>query len=86
MATSTNIIFFIHDDRATLIDFDSALQCSNAKVLEEAFRGLEKELSDMSGRGGRVAESNSEKYDCRTNSSCMQKLQSDMVHRETVVL
>ncbi|KIL58302.1 hypothetical protein M378DRAFT_170724 [Amanita muscaria Koide BX008] len=49
--------FLIHDDRATLIDFDSALQCNNAKVLEEEFRGLEKELNDMSGRGGRVVES-----------------------------
>ncbi|KAF8338695.1 hypothetical protein F5887DRAFT_1273062 [Amanita rubescens] len=44
--------FLIHDDRATLIDFESALQCNDAKVLEEEFRGLEKELSDMSGRGG----------------------------------
>jgi tRNA A-37 threonylcarbamoyl transferase component Bud32 len=46
--------FLIHDDRATLIDFDFALQCENAKVLEEEFRGLEKQLSDTSGRGGRV--------------------------------
>jgi predicted Ser/Thr protein kinase len=46
--------FLIHDDRATLIDFDAALRCDNAKVLEEEFRGLEKELSDTSGRGGRV--------------------------------
>ena len=46
--------FLIHDDRATLIDFSEALQCDNAKVLEEEFRGLEKELSDTSGRGGRV--------------------------------
>ena len=52
MATSTNIYFFIHDERATLIDFDGALQCDNAKVLEEEFRTLEKELSDTSGRGG----------------------------------
>ena len=53
--------FLIHEDRATLIDFDGALQCNNVKVLEEEFRGLEKELSDMSGRGGRVVESSSEK-------------------------
>ena len=46
--------FLIHDDRATLIDFDSALQCDNMKVLEEEFRRLEKELSDTSGRGGQV--------------------------------
>jgi predicted Ser/Thr protein kinase len=53
--------FLIHDDRATLIDFESALQCNNAEVLEEEFRGLEKELSDMSGRGGRtVRESGAE--------------------------
>ncbi|KAF8338592.1 alpha-galactosidase A precursor [Amanita rubescens] len=51
--------FLIHDNRATLIDFDSALRCNNAKMLEEEFRGLEKELSDMSGRGGRVVESSS---------------------------
>jgi predicted Ser/Thr protein kinase len=52
--------FLIHDDRATLIDFDVALRCNDAKVLEEEFRGLEKELSDMSGRGGRVVESSTE--------------------------
>jgi len=46
--------FLIHDVQATLVDFDCALQCDNVKVLEEEFRGLEKELSDMSGRGGRV--------------------------------
>ena len=46
--------FHIHDDRATLIDFDSALQCNNVKVLEEELRRLEKELSDVSGRTGRV--------------------------------
>ena len=46
--------FLIHDDRATLIDFDHASQCDDAKVLEDEFRGIEKELSDMSGRGGRV--------------------------------
>ena len=54
--------FLIHNDRATLIDFEAAVQCNDAKVLEEEFRGLEKELSDMSGRGGcRVIESSSEK-------------------------
>ena len=53
--------FLIHDDRATLIDFEAAVQCNDAKVLEEEFRRLEKELSDMSGRGGRVVESSSEK-------------------------
>ena len=46
--------FLIHDDQAMLIDFDGALQCDNAKVLEEEFQGLEKELSDTSGRGGQV--------------------------------
>lgn len=45
--------FLIHDGRATLIDFESALQCDNAKVLEEEFRGLEKELSDTSWRGSK---------------------------------
>ena len=38
--------FLIHDDRATLIDFDCALHCDNVEVLEEEFRGLEEELSD----------------------------------------
>ena len=46
--------FLIHDDRATLIDLETASQCNDAKELEEEFRGLEKELSDMSGRGGVV--------------------------------
>ena len=48
--------FLIHDDRATLIDFDGALQCDNANVLEDEFRELEKGLSDTSGRGGRAGE------------------------------
>ena len=55
--------FLIHDDRATLIDFDCALHCDNAEVLEEKFRGLEKELNDTSGRGGRVVETGSEEWD-----------------------
>jgi tRNA A-37 threonylcarbamoyl transferase component Bud32 len=46
--------FLIHDDQATLIDFDCSLQCDNVTVLEEEFRGLEKELSDTSGRGGQM--------------------------------
>lgn len=46
--------FRIHDDRATLIEFESALECNNAKVLEEEFRGIENELSDMSVRGGTI--------------------------------
>ncbi|KAG6867139.1 hypothetical protein C0993_006393 [Termitomyces sp. T159_Od127] len=54
--------FLIHDGRATLIDFATAFQCNDAKVLEEEFRGLEEELSDMSGRGGGVMlEASSEK-------------------------
>jgi hypothetical protein len=44
--------FLIHDGRATLIDFEDALQCSNAIELEEEFRELEKALSDNSGIGG----------------------------------
>ncbi|KNZ71263.1 hypothetical protein J132_00100 [Termitomyces sp. J132] len=56
--------FLIHDDRATLIDFATAVQCNDAKVLEEEFRRLEKELTDTSGRGGCViVESSSEKSD-----------------------
>ena len=50
--------FLIHDDRVTLIDFDCASQCTDAEVLEKEFRGLEKELSDMSGRGGRTVRVN----------------------------
>ena len=51
--------FLIHDDRATLIDFECALQCNDAEVLEEEFRRLEKELSDKSGKGGKWVEGTS---------------------------
>jgi hypothetical protein len=51
--------FLIHDDRATLIDFENALQCNDADVLEEEFQRLEKELSDKSGKGGKYVEGTS---------------------------
>ena len=41
----------IHDDRVKLVDFNCASQCNDAEVLEKEFRGLEKDLSDKSGKG-----------------------------------
>ncbi|KAG6823154.1 hypothetical protein H0H92_011199 [Tricholoma furcatifolium] len=56
--------FLIHNDQATLIDFASALPCDDAIMLEEEFRDIGKELSDTSGRGGRVmVENSSENWD-----------------------
>lgn len=50
--------FLIHDGRATLIDFDNSTRDNDAKILDEKFRALQKELWDTSGRGGRTVESN----------------------------
>jgi hypothetical protein len=50
--------FLIHDGKATLIDFDNSTWCSDAQALNEEYQLLVVELSDTSGRGGRILESN----------------------------
>lgn len=49
--------FLIHDGKATLVDFDNALREANADELEAELHGLQDQLRDTSGRGGRVVES-----------------------------
>lgn len=47
----------IHDGKATLIDFDHSTLCSDEQALNEEHQLLAVELSDTSGRGGRILES-----------------------------
>ncbi len=73
---------------AMLIDFDSALQCNNAEVLEDEFRGLEKELSDMSEGVGwsRAAQEGMSSMTDRIGVVCRNYGVIMPAHRETVVL
>jgi predicted Ser/Thr protein kinase len=50
--------FLIHDEKATLIDFDVATRCNDAKALTEEYHRLQEELQDTSGRGGKIVEKN----------------------------
>ncbi|KIL88879.1 alpha-galactosidase a precursor [Fusarium avenaceum] len=50
--------FLVHAGRATLIDFDNASRTTSSNELEAEMRSLQEQLSDMSGRGGRVIEMN----------------------------
>lgn len=43
--------FLIDEDRATILDFESARRCGDPQLLEKEMDSLEKELSDQSGRG-----------------------------------
>lgn len=50
--------FLIQDQKAILIDFDSATRCNDEKTLADEFDRLQQELYDTSGRGGsRILES-----------------------------
>jgi predicted Ser/Thr protein kinase len=46
--------FLIHDSKATIIDFDSASQSASAAELVAELEGLQEQLEDTSGRGGRI--------------------------------
>ncbi|KAF4948388.1 hypothetical protein FGADI_9700 [Fusarium gaditjirri] len=48
----------IHAGRATLIDFENASRTTSSKELEAEICSLQEQLLDMSGRGGRVIETN----------------------------
>ncbi|KAK4210313.1 hypothetical protein QBC37DRAFT_350240 [Rhypophila decipiens] len=49
--------FLIHDERATLIDFDCASRLTSCDELDVELHDLLDQLRDTSGRGGRVVES-----------------------------
>ncbi|KAL2167500.1 hypothetical protein VTG60DRAFT_1194 [Thermothelomyces hinnuleus] len=51
--------FLVHSGGVTMIDFDCAKRGVGTAELEEELRGLERQLRDESGRGGRVVESGS---------------------------
>ena len=46
--------FLIHDGRATLIDFDTAMRDSKEEDLAAEFQSLLEHLEDTSGKGGRL--------------------------------
>ena len=46
--------FLAHDTQATLIDFDSSSRVASSEELEMEMGGLQDQLADMSGRGGRI--------------------------------
>lgn len=55
--------FLIDEDRATILDFESARRCGDPQLLEKEMDSLEKELSDQSGRGlGGMCESIDERW------------------------
>jgi hypothetical protein len=49
--------FLIHNGKATLIDFDHSKWCSDEQALNEEYQSLAAELSETSGRGGIILES-----------------------------
>ena len=51
--------FLVQDGEATLVDFDHAGRGVGKDKLEEEMGGLEEQLGDMSGRGGRIIETDS---------------------------
>jgi tRNA A-37 threonylcarbamoyl transferase component Bud32 len=49
--------FLIHNGKATLIDFDHSNWCNDEQALNEEYQSLVAELSETSGRGGILLES-----------------------------
>jgi hypothetical protein len=49
--------FLTHNGKATLIDFDHSNWCSDEQALSEEYQSLAAELSETSGRGGIMLES-----------------------------
>ena len=46
--------FLVHNDSVTLIDFDGAVKNATAEELRDELESLARQLSDTSGRGGRI--------------------------------